>query len=604
MKKYKNILHSLGVGLAVIAVIIVYAFGFQVTKVNLDETRNPRRQQQLTRILRALAKPDLFTYEKEEVVITVPYMVPCPTDGFTPPEVDKSGPYLVVDPPCADPRETVVVRGYNFQPNTTGPITFIPTSQVNLGIGDFTSDQNGDFEVEVRLPPRPDENVQTIRAITRTNVGTPKLSQTAYDTWEKIVETVFLALLATTLGTLLAVPLSFIAAKNLMKDVKSPLISIALNLLLIPAGVYAGIKMAGLTGQFADLITVGVWGNIAGLVIAPTIAVPLARWSLPQTEESRPSTGTRILRTLGLLFAALLGVLTLQFFSSITIQFGDFLAPKLGSFKFIGSFIADMGDILGMTIVLITAAIGAGVFSSVGDRTGKAITKHVSKPTAKGISIFLSMAAGAVLLILIMQTLNWFYQFDNLATTVYWPGAIGAAIGLIVSARMEPKDDLSVGIVVYYIARTVFNALRSIEALVWVIVFVVWVGIGPFAGVLALSLHTVAALAKLYSEQVESILPGPMEAVTATGANRLQTIIYAVVPQIIPPYISFTMYRWDINVRMSTIIGFAGGGGIGFLLYQNINLLNYRAASLQMVAIAIVVASMDYVSSRLREKAI
>jgi phosphonate transport system permease protein len=137
-----------------------------------------------------------------------------------------------------------------------------------------------------------------------------------------------------------------------------------------------------------------------------------------------------------------------------------------------------------------------------------------------------------------------------------------------------------------------------------VIVFVVWVGIGPFAGVLALSLHTIAALAKLYSEQVESILAGPVEAIKATGANRLQTIVYAVVPQIIPPYISFTMYRWDINVRMSTIIGFAGGGGIGFLLIQNINLLNYRAASAQMIAIALVVASMDYLSSRLREKVV
>jgi phosphonate transport system permease protein len=99
-------------------------------------------------------------------------------------------------------------------------------------------------------------------------------------------------------------------------------------------------------------------------------------------------------------------------------------------------------------------------------------------------------------------------------------------------------------------------------------------------------------------------MPGPMEAITATGANRLQTIVYAVVPQIIPPYISFTMYRWDINVRMSTIIGFAGGGGIGFLLYQNINLLNYRAASMQMLAIALVVASMDYLSSKLREKVV
>jgi phosphonate ABC transporter permease subunit PhnE len=134
------------------------------------------------------------------------------------------------------------------------------------------------------------------------------------------------------------------------------------------------------------------------------------------------------------------------------------------------------------------------------------------------------------------------------------------------------------------------------------IVFVAWVGLGPFAGALALGLHTIASLAKLYSEQVESIMAGPIEAIQATGANRLQTIIYAVVPQIVPPYISYTMYRWDINVRMSTIIGFVGGGGIGFILQQNINLLNYRAASVNMLAIAIVVSLMDYISSKIREK--
>ena len=88
----------------------------------------------------------------------------------------------------------------------------------------------------------------------------------------------------------------------------------------------------------------------------------------------------------------------------------------------------------------------------------------------------------------------------------------------------------------------------------------------------------------------------------ASGATRIQTIVYAVIPQIVPPYISFTLYRWDINVRMSTIIGFAGGGGIGFLLQQNIRLLNYQAASVNMLAIAIVVASMDYLSSRIRER--
>jgi phosphonate transport system permease protein len=173
----------------------------------------------------------------------------------------------------------------------------------------------------------------------------------------------------------------------------------------------------------------------------------------------------------------------------------------------------------------------------------------------------------------------------------------------VVLALLSPvKSTLPVGLVIYTVTRTILNSLRSVEALVMAIVFVIAVGIGPFAGVLALGLHTIVSLAKLYSEQVESILPGPLEAITATGANRLQTIVYAVVPQIIPPYISYTMYRWDINVRMSTIIGFVGGGGIGFLLLQNINLLNYRAASAQMVAIAVVVSMMDYLSSVMRER--
>jgi phosphonate transport system permease protein len=93
-----------------------------------------------------------------------------------------------------------------------------------------------------------------------------------------------------------------------------------------------------------------------------------------------------------------------------------------------------------------------------------------------------------------------------------------------------------------------------------------------------------------------------MEAITGTGASLLAVLRYGIGPQIVPPFLSYTIYRWDINVRMSTIIGFVGGGGIGFLLQQNINLLNYRAASTQMIAIAIVVASMDYISSVLREK--
>ncbi len=156
--------------------------------------------------------------------------------------------------------------------------------------------------------------------------------------------------------------------------------------------------------------------------------------------------------------------------------------------------------------------------------------------------------------------------------------------------------------IIYFVVRGFFNIVRSIEPLIWAIIFAVWVSIGPFAGVLALGMHSIAALGKLYSEQVESIDPGPIEAIQATGANALQTIVYAVVPQIVPPYLAFTIYRWDINVRMSTVIGMVGGGGVGFLLIQWVNLLRYKQAGVAVWAITIVVWVMDYVSGVVREK--
>ncbi len=155
---------------------------------------------------------------------------------------------------------------------------------------------------------------------------------------------------------------------------------------------------------------------------------------------------------------------------------------------------------------------------------------------------------------------------------------------------------------IYYITRTILNIVRSIEPLIWALVAVVWVGLGPFAGIIALTLHSIAALGKLYSEAIENIDPGPIEAIQATGATRLQTIMYAVVPQMIPPFVSFSIYRWDINVRMSTIIGLVGGGGIGFLLVQYIRLLDYRAAGIAVWFIALTVAILDYVSAEIRQR--
>jgi phosphonate transport system permease protein len=158
------------------------------------------------------------------------------------------------------------------------------------------------------------------------------------------------------------------------------------------------------------------------------------------------------------------------------------------------------------------------------------------------------------------------------------------------------------GWLVYTVTRGFFNVVRSIETIIWAVVFAVWVRFGPFAGVLALTVHTIAALGKLYSEQVEAVDPGPMEAMTASGARRWQVIRYGVIPQVVPSFLAFTLYRWDINVRMSTVIGLVGGGGIGTILFYYKDEILWHQVGAVMVSIAAVVWLMDYVSGRVRER--
>lgn len=153
----------------------------------------------------------------------------------------------------------------------------------------------------------------------------------------------------------------------------------------------------------------------------------------------------------------------------------------------------------------------------------------------------------------------------------------------------------------YSALRAVLNVSRSIEPLVWAIIFSVWVGIGPFSGMLALCLHSIASLTKQYSEQIESIDDGPIEAITATGAHPIQIVWFGVVPQIVLPYLSYTIYRWDINVRMATVIGLVGGGGIGNLLMQYQGQARWNEVGLLVILIAAIVWTMDWASSVIRE---
>ena len=188
-----------------------------------------------------------------------------------------------------------------------------------------------------------------------------------------------------------------------------------------------------------------------------------------------------------------------------------------------------------------------------------------------------------------------------LATTL---GTLAAApLSFLAASNITRKGPL--GTTVYYLARSIFNVGRSFEPLVMALIFALIVGFGsPFAGVLGMTVMTAASLGKMFSESVESIDPGPIEAVLACGANRWQVVRYAVVPQIIPDFLSFIIYHWDINVRISTIIGFVGGGGIGYYLSQRISTLEYSKAGTALLAIVIVVWVLDFLSAQIRKRAI
>ncbi len=177
---------------------------------------------------------------------------------------------------------------------------------------------------------------------------------------------------------------------------------------------------------------------------------------------------------------------------------------------------------------------------------------------------------------------------------------IAAPLSFLAAQNVTKHGPL--GTAVYYLTRTFFNVFRSFEAIVIATLFAFWVGFGPFAGVLALTVVTIASLGKLYSEAVEGIDPGPVEALTATGANRLQVVMFAIVPQIVPNFLSFTIYHWDINVRISTIIGYVGGGGLGYYLSQMINTSQNNKAGTAIWAIVIIVWLMDFISAEVRKR--
>jgi phosphonate transport system permease protein len=364
--------------LALVLAIVAYVIGYRTTQIDPIKlvTSLPKGKQ----IMSDLLHPDLTTRNFAETTLDLAFPVPCGSVEVSNPS--PSGAQITTDVPCANPKDVVTVQGSQMAPNTQVKLQWLLPSGNTLFSKFAQTDAAGNFSAQIEVRPitaAANGVTSHIQAITQAPVGGIIPSQALKDVINQLMVTIFMALMATTAGTVLAVPVSFLAARNIM-------------------------------------------GN---------------------------------------------------------------------------SFL------------------------------GKAI---------------------------------------------------------------------------YTISRTFLNVTRSFDTLVLATVFALWLTFGPFAGVLALTVATIASLGKLFSEAVENIDPGPLEAVYSTGANSSQTIRFAVIPQIIPDFISYIIYHWDINVRISTILGFVGGGGIGYYLSQRINVLEYTKAGTAIWAIVAVVWAMDFLSAEIRKK--
>ncbi len=195
---------------------------------------------------------------------------------------------------------------------------------------------------------------------------------------------------------------------------------------------------------------------------------------------------------------------------------------------------------------------------------------------------------------------DWRLYLEEMLVTFHiavWGTAL-AIVSAVPCGLMSSENIVSPWI--YQPMRRIMDACRAINEMVFAMLFIVAVGLGPFAGVLALWVHTTGTLAKLFAEAVEAIDPRPVEGVRSTGASAFEEIVYGVIPQVLPLWISYSLYRFEANVRSASVVGMVGAGGIGVVLYEVIRGFHYAETSAVLLIIIAFVSLIDLASAGIR----
>ena len=174
--------------------------------------------------------------------------------------------------------------------------------------------------------------------------------------------------------------------------------------------------------------------------------------------------------------------------------------------------------------------------------------------------------------------------------------------GILYEGRRLDPGARALRVSLYSLGKALLNLLRTIPEIVWALIFVFMVGLGPFPGVLALGFHTGGVLGKLFGEVLEDVDPAPLEALQATGASRFRILVYGVLPQALPQFVSYALYRWEVNIRAAAMMGFVGAGGLGQRIYVAISLFHEHQLLTLILAIYLIVTLVDALSAYLRTR--
>ncbi len=195
--------------------------------------------------------------------------------------------------------------------------------------------------------------------------------------------------------------------------------------------------------------------------------------------------------------------------------------------------------------------------------------------------------------------LIWWPALETVDIAIF--GTLGGVVlavplAILAAANVTPSRAL------YFLARAAIGFARSVPDLVWALLFVTAVGLGPFPGALALAVHSVGMLGRLFAETIEHMDMAPIDALTLTGARRLQVFSHGVIPSILPSLTGIALYRLDENIRSSLVLGFVGAGGIGFELLSAMSLFQYRLVSLYLIVIFVLVIAAERLSALVRAR--